>query len=52
MLIESVLTPVLQVRIAEARRAGVVSVPALVIDGAPFHINFGAKLSDLEGGSK
>jgi len=39
-------------RIAEARLAGVVSVPALVIDGAPFHINFGAKLSDLEGGSK
>lgn len=39
-------------RVAEARRAGVVSVPALVIDGAPFHINFGAKLSDLEGGSK
>lgn len=35
-------------RIAEAERAGVKSVPALVIDDAPFHINFGAKLSDLK----
>lgn len=34
-------------RIAEAERAGVKSVPALVIDGAPFHINFGAALSAL-----
>ncbi|OWY38065.1 thioredoxin family protein [Xenophilus sp. AP218F] len=34
-------------RIAEAERAGVKSVPALVLDGAPFHINFGASLSDL-----
>lgn len=34
-------------RIAEAERVGVKSVPALVIDGEPFHINFGAALSDL-----
>jgi glutaredoxin len=35
-------------RIASAKQAGVKSVPALVIDGQPFHINFGASLSDLE----
>lgn len=35
-------------RLAEAKEAGVKSVPALVIDGHPFHINFGASLSDLE----
>ena len=34
-------------RIVEAKSAGVKSVPALVLDGAPFHINFGANLSDL-----
>ena len=34
-------------RIAEAEAAGVKSVPALVIGGAPFHINFGAALADL-----
>jgi len=34
-------------RIAEAERAGVKSVPALVLDGQPFHINFGAPLSAL-----
>ena len=36
-------------RISEAKEAGVQSVPALVIDGKTFHINFGAALSDLEG---
>lgn len=36
-------------RIAEAKAAGVRSVPALVIDGAPFHINHGADLAALEG---
>lgn len=36
-------------RIAEAERAGVKSVPALVIDGQPFHINHGADLSALKG---
>lgn len=35
-------------RIAQAQAAGVKSVPALVLDGAPFHINFGANLSDLK----
>ena len=34
-------------RVAEARAAGVKSVPALVIQGQPFHINFGASLDDL-----
>lgn len=34
-------------RIAEAEAEGVKSVPALVIGGAPFHINFGAALADL-----
>lgn len=38
-------------RIGEAERAGVVSVPAFVIDGAPFHINFGASLADVKGGA-
>jgi glutaredoxin len=35
-------------RIAEAETAGVKSVPALVIDGTPFHINFGASLADVK----
>lgn len=34
-------------RLAEAKKAGVKSVPALVLNGTPFHINFGAALSDL-----
>lgn len=34
-------------RLAEARGAGVTSVPALVIGGQAYHINFGASLSDL-----
>lgn len=34
-------------RLAEARAAGVQSVPALVIGDQPFHINFGASLDDL-----
>jgi glutaredoxin len=34
-------------RIAEAEGAGVKSVPALVMDGQPFHINFGAALAAL-----
>lgn len=36
-------------RLAEAEAAGVVSVPALVIDNQAFHINFGASLADLRG---
>ncbi len=35
-------------RIAEAEKSGVKSVPALVLDGKPFHINFGANLSALK----
>ncbi|SFM01136.1 thioredoxin family protein [Nitrosomonas communis] len=35
-------------RIGEAEAAGVKSVPALVIDGAAFHINFGASIDDLK----
>lgn len=35
-------------RIAEAEQAGVKSVPALVIGGQPFHINFGAAIADLK----
>lgn len=35
-------------RIAEAEAAGVRSVPALVIAGTPFHINFGAALEALK----
>jgi glutaredoxin len=35
-------------RLIEAERSGVQSVPALVLDGAPLHINFGAPLSALK----
>lgn len=35
-------------RIGEAEKLGVQSVPALVIDGHPYHINFGASLADLK----
>ncbi len=35
-------------RVREAESAGVRSVPALVLDGRPFHINFGASLADLK----
>jgi glutaredoxin len=34
-------------RINEAEQAGVKSVPALVLDGQTFHINFGASITDL-----
>jgi len=34
-------------RVTEAERAGVKSVPALVADGAAYHINFGAPLDAL-----
>ena len=36
-------------RIAEAEQAGVESVPALVLDGSVFHINFGAGMDALKG---
>ena len=35
-------------RLNEAEAAGVKSVPALVLDGVPFHINFGATLEALK----
>jgi glutaredoxin len=35
-------------RITEAGNSGVKSVPALSVDGRPFHINFGASISDLK----
>lgn len=35
-------------RITEAETAGVKSVPVLVIDNQPFHINFGAAIADLK----
>jgi len=35
-------------RLPEAEAAGVKSVPALVIDGSPYHINHGADLSALK----
>lgn len=36
-------------RVAEAEAAGVKSVPALVLEGKPLHLNFGAPLSALKG---
>ena len=35
-------------RIAGAEAAGVKSVPALVLNGQVFHINFGASIDDLK----
>jgi glutaredoxin len=35
-------------RISEAEKTGVKSVPALVVGGTPFHINFGASIADLK----
>ncbi|MCE7886721.1 MAG: thioredoxin family protein [Alphaproteobacteria bacterium PRO2] len=35
-------------RITEAEKAGVKSVPALLIDGEVLHINFGASLDDVK----
>lgn len=34
-------------RVAEAERAGVKSVPALVLDGQVYHVNFGAGIEVL-----
>ena len=36
-------------RIPEAEAAGVASVPAFMIGGQPFHINFGASMADVKG---
>lgn len=35
-------------RRADAERSGVKTLPALVINGVPFHINFGANVADLK----
>lgn len=35
-------------RVKEAEAAGVKSVPAIVLDGAAFHINFGAGIEVLK----
>ncbi len=35
-------------RILEAEKAGVKSVPALVLNDQAFHINFGASIEDLK----
>lgn len=35
-------------RVAEAKKQGVQSVPALVVNGQVLHINFGASITDLE----
>lgn len=38
-------------RIAEAERAGVKSVPALVVENVALHINRGADMADVKGGA-
>lgn len=35
-------------RVTEAKKFGVKSVPALVVDGNVYHINFGASIEDLK----
>lgn len=37
-------------RIEEAESFGVKSVPALVLDGKTYHINFGASIEDVKNG--
>lgn len=37
-------------RIEEAEKLGIKSVPALVIDGNVYHINYGASLEDVKKG--
>ncbi|ATF13383.1 thioredoxin family protein [Brevibacillus sp. HB1.2] len=37
-------------RLEEAEKAGIQSVPALVIGGNVYHINFGASLEDVKNG--
>lgn len=45
--VESVHFGNAKARIDEAERAGVKSVPALVVDGNALHINFGASMTDV-----
>ncbi len=35
-------------RVAEAEGAGVKSVPALVLEGQVFHVNFGSSMADVK----
>lgn len=37
-------------RINEAESAGVKSVPALVVDGQTYHINYGASMEEVKNG--
>lgn len=37
-------------RISEAEAAGVKSVPALVVDGQTYHINYGASMEEVKNG--
>ncbi|MCM3627747.1 thioredoxin family protein [Paenibacillus glycanilyticus] len=37
-------------RVAEAEQAGLKSVPAVVIDGTVYHINFGASMEEVKKG--
>jgi len=37
-------------RVSEAEDAGVKSVPALVVDGQTYHINYGASMEDVKNG--
>jgi len=46
--VEKVNLTVDQKRVDEAERAGVRTLPALVVDGQVFHVNFGANLADLK----
>ncbi|GEC87750.1 glutaredoxin family protein [Brevibacillus brevis] len=39
-----------RIRIEEAEKAGIQSVPALVIGGNVYHINYGASLEDVKNG--
>ena len=38
-------------KISDAEQAGVKSVPALLLDGNVFHINYGASIDDVKGGA-
>jgi hypothetical protein len=46
--VESVHLGTDKARVKEAEAAGVKSVPALVMNGAAFHINFGAGIDALK----
>jgi len=35
-------------RIGEAEQYGVKSVPAIVVDGKPYHINYGASIEEVK----